>query len=141
MNVEGQVEGGIYMALGEAQMEEMAFTRDGMLRNVGILDYKIPTIHETPEIDVYLVEEPDDAGPFGAKEVGQGPLLPVIPAFANAVYDAIGVRFDTVPITPDRVLRAIRRGDSRVGPRKAIDFPFPDPIRVEVPDDASAETV
>ncbi len=141
VNVMGQVEGGIYMGLGEAQMEDMAYTRDGLLRNAGILDYKIPTVHEAPEMEIYLIEEDGASGPFGAKEVGQGPLLPVIPAFANAVYDAIGVRFDTVPITADRVLRALGRGEDRVGPRRVIDFPFPSPVRAEVPADATAETV
>lgn len=137
-SVEGQVEGGIYMGLGEALMEEMAFTKTGLLRNAGLLDYKTPTIGETPEVYVDLIEDPDKAGPFGAKEVGQGPLLPVVPALANAVHDAIGVRFDEVPITPDKVLRALERKEERVGPREIIDFPFPPPIRVEVPEDVEA---
>jgi CO/xanthine dehydrogenase Mo-binding subunit len=138
-NVEGQVEGGVYMGLGEVMMEEMAFTRDGLLKNAGMLDYKTPTIGETPDIETFLVEDPDPAGPFGAKEVGQGPLLPVVPAFANAVYDAIGVRFDEIPITPDKVVRALDRKEKRVGPRSVIDFPFPDPIRVDVPSDVATE--
>ena len=137
-SVEGQIEGGVYMGLGEAMMEEMAFTKTGLLRNVGLLDYKTPTVNETPDIHIYLVEDEDKNGPFGAKEVGQGPLLPVIPAFANAVYDAIGVRFDEVPITPDKVLKAMESGAKRVGPRKVIDFEFPEPIRVEVPKDAAS---
>ena len=137
-SVEGQIEGGVSMGLGEAMMEEMAFTRTGLLRNVGLLDYKTPTVNETPDIHIYLVEDEDENGPFGAKEVGQGPLLPVIPAFANAVYDAIGVRFDEVPITPDKVLKAMESGAKRVGPRKVIDFEFPEPIRVEVPKDAAS---
>jgi CO/xanthine dehydrogenase Mo-binding subunit len=101
------------------------------LKNAGLLDYKTPTIRETASIHIALVEDPDEGGPFGAKEVGQGPLLPVIPAFANAVYDAIGVRFDETPITPDKVVRALERGEKRVGPRRVIDFPFPEPLRVE----------
>lgn len=133
--VEGQIEGGIYMGLGEALMEEMAFTKTGLLRNAGLLDYKTPTIRETPDIHIDLIEEPDNAGPFGAKEVGQGPLLPVVPAVANAVHDAIGVRFDVVPITPDKVLRALDRKLERVGPQRVIDFPFPPCIQVEVPKD------
>jgi 4-hydroxybenzoyl-CoA reductase subunit alpha len=137
-NVEGQIEGGIYMGLGEAQMEEMAYTRDGLLKNVSILDYKMPTIMETPELEMYIVESPDEKGPFGAKEAGQGPLLPVIPAFVNAVHDAIGIRFDEIPVTPDKVLRALNRGDDRVGPRKIVDYEFPEPVRAEVPADASA---
>jgi 4-hydroxybenzoyl-CoA reductase alpha subunit len=141
VNVEGQVEGGVYMGLGEALMEEMAFTRTGLLRNAGLLDYKTPTIMETPEIETFLVEDPDPEGPFGAKEVGQGPLLPVPPAFVNAVYDAIGVRFDEIPVTPDKVLRALERGSKRVGPRGVIAFPFPEPVRVEVPQDAADRAV
>jgi 4-hydroxybenzoyl-CoA reductase subunit alpha len=137
-SVEGQIEGGVYMGLGEAMMEEMAFTKTGLLKNAGLLDYKTPTVNETPEIHIYLVEDEDENGPFGAKEVGQGPLLPVIPAFANAVYDAVGIRFDETPITPDKVLKAMESKSTRVGPRRVIDFEFPDPIRVEVPDDAAS---
>jgi 4-hydroxybenzoyl-CoA reductase subunit alpha len=69
--------------------------------------------------------------------VGQGPLLPIVPAFNNAVYDAIGVRFDEIPVTPDKVLKALDRGATRVGPKKLIDFDFPEPVRAEVPDDAT----
>lgn len=137
-SVEGQIEGGVYMGLGEVTMEEMAFTKTGILKNAGLLDYKTPTIKETPEISIHLVESDEEGGPFGAKEVGQGPLLPVIPAFSNAVYDAIGVRFDEIPITPDKVLKAIESKAGRVGPRKVIDFPFPDPTRVEVPNDVAS---
>ncbi len=137
VNVEGQVEGGVYMGLGEALMEEMAFTREGLLRNAGLLDYKTPTILETPEIETFLIEDADPEGPFGAKEVGQGPLLPVPPALVNAVYDAIGVRFDEIPVTPEKVLRALERKDGRVGPRSVIDFPFPEPVNVEVPEHAA----
>jgi CO/xanthine dehydrogenase Mo-binding subunit len=136
-NVEGQVEGGVYMGLGEAMMEEMEFTKDGLLKNTGLLDYKTPTINEMPDVEIYLVEDEDEGGPFGAKEVGQGPLLPVIPAFANAVHDAIGIRFDEIPITPDKILRALERKSHRVGPTRIIDFPFPAPVRVEVPEDVT----
>jgi 4-hydroxybenzoyl-CoA reductase subunit alpha len=137
-SVEGQVDGGVYMGLGEVMMEEMAFTKDGLLKNAGLLDYKTPTIRETANIHIDLIEDPDPEGPFGAKEVGQGPLLPVIPAFANAVYDAIGVRFDETPITPDKVVQALDRGEKRVGPRRPIDFPFPEPLRVESGHDVKA---
>jgi 4-hydroxybenzoyl-CoA reductase alpha subunit len=136
-SVEGQVEGGVYMGLGEAMMEEMEFTKTGLLKNAGLLDYKTLTIKETPEVEIYLIEDADKGGPFGAKEVGQGPLLPVIPAFANAVYDAIGIRFDETPVTPDKVLKALERKNKRVGPNKIIDFPFPPPIKVEVPVDVT----
>src|SRR3954452_1824711 len=69
------------------------------------LEYKSPTTLEMPPVETYLVEDPDPRGPFGAKEVGQGPLLPVMPAVANAVFDAVGVRIDEVPITPEKIRR------------------------------------
>jgi hypothetical protein len=72
-----------------------------------MLDYKSPTTLEMPPVETILVETLDPEGPYGAKEVGQGPLLPVIPAVANALFDALGVRIDEVPITPDKVLAAL----------------------------------
>jgi 4-hydroxybenzoyl-CoA reductase alpha subunit len=132
--VEGQVEGSVYMGIGEALMEEQVF-RKGLHKIPSLLEYKSPTTLETPEIHTLLVETDDPAGPFGAKEAGQGPLLPVIPAIANAVHDAIGVRIDEVPITPDKILRALERqraGQSpRVGPERLPRFAFPAPRVVE----------
>jgi len=132
----GQVVGGVYMGLGEALMEEQAFRRlpaklSGALvhRTPSMLEYKSPTALDMPEIDVALIEEPDPNCPYGAKEVGQGPLLPVMPALANAVYDAVGVRIDEVPLTPDKVLRALERkakGEpARVGPESFPQVPYP----------------
>jgi 4-hydroxybenzoyl-CoA reductase subunit alpha len=135
--VEGQVEGSVYMALGEALMEESAFRPHGLHKIPSMLEYKSPTTLETPEITTLLVETRDPEGPFGAKEAGQGPLLPVIPALANAVYDAVGVRIDEVPITPDKVLLALDRKAQgrapRVGPERLPAPAFPDPIRVPPP--------
>ena len=137
--VMGQVEGSAYMGLGEALMEEMAYREN---RNVvhkipSLLEYKSPTTLEMCDVVTYLIEDPDPNGPFGAKEVGQGPLLPVPPAVANAVYDAVGVRVDEVPITPEKVLRAIKgkgKGErGRVGPESFPDIPWPEPIRVPPP--------
>src|SRR4029450_7716723 len=94
--VHGQIEGSIYMALGEALMEEQEFRGErgprvlGVHRIPSMLEYKSPTTFEMPEIRAFLVETNDPEGPFGAKEVGQGPLLPVIPAVANAARDADG---------------------------------------------------
>jgi 4-hydroxybenzoyl-CoA reductase subunit alpha len=105
--VAGQVEGGAYMGYGEAVMEQQIF-RKGRHKIPSLLDYKLPTTLDTPEIETILIEIPDREGPFGAKEAGQGPLNPVIPAIANAVYDAIGVRIDEVPITPDKVMKALK---------------------------------
>src|SRR5204863_2775729 len=111
--VRGQVEGSVYMALGEALMEEQVFRRlppklsPALVHKMpSALEYKSPTTMEMPEVVTYLVEEPDAMGPFGAKEVGQGPLLPVMPAVANAVFDAVGVRVDEVPITAEKIVKA-----------------------------------
>ena len=141
--VEGQVEGSIYMALGEVLMEEQIFRGDRGPRVLGthkipsMLEYKSPTALETPEIRSFLVESVDPEGPFGAKEVGQGPLLPIIPAVANAVYDAVGVRIDETPITPDKVLRALEEKATgkpgRYGPTKLPDYQFPRLQKVEPP--------
>jgi 4-hydroxybenzoyl-CoA reductase subunit alpha len=138
---EGQVEGGVYMGLGEALFEEHAF-RGGLHRGPSMLDYKIPTALEMPPVHTILIESDDPEGPFGAKEVGQGPLLPVIPAVANAIHDALGVRIDEIPITPDKIVTAMRnlaRGQAgRVGPTTVPDFEFPDLIRVEPPKEFAA---
>jgi 4-hydroxybenzoyl-CoA reductase alpha subunit len=137
--VEGQIEGSIYMALGEVLMEEQEFRGDrgprvlGVHRVPSMLEYKSPTSFETPEIRTFLVETIDPEGPFGAKEVGQGPLLPVIPAVANAVHDAVGVRIDETPITPDKVLRALQSTAARVGPTGIPSYPFPRLIKVAPP--------
>jgi 4-hydroxybenzoyl-CoA reductase subunit alpha len=135
----GQVEGSIYMGLGEALMEEMAYRGDlKVIHKIpSLLEYKSPTTLEMCDVITYLVEDPDPNGPFGAKEVGQGPLLPVMPAVANAVYDAVGVRVDEVPITPEKVLKALRakaKGeDGRFGPTSFPDIPWPEPTRVPTP--------
>ena len=105
--VAGQVEGGAYMGYGEAVMEQQIF-RKGRHKIPSLLDYKLAATVDTPEIETILVEVPDREGPFGAKEAGQGPLNPVIPAIANAIFDAVGVRIDEVPITPDKVLKALK---------------------------------
>ncbi|MBI2357894.1 MAG: molybdopterin-dependent oxidoreductase [Deltaproteobacteria bacterium] len=124
--VEGQTEGSVYMALGEALMEEQIFRKSGLHKIPSILEYKSPTTLETPEIETILVETNDPEGPFGAKEAGQGPLLPVVPAVSNAVYDAVGVRIHEIPITPDKILRAL---DGRLKPVSVPDFQFPPPIK------------
>jgi CO/xanthine dehydrogenase Mo-binding subunit len=126
----GQVEGSVYMGLGEALLEEQVVRRlprhrsgASVLRAVSMLDYKSPTFLDMPPVTTYLIEDPDPAGPFGAKEVGQGPLLPIAPALANAVYDAVGVRIDEVPILPHKILAALdaaKRGETaRSEPRTA----------------------
>jgi 4-hydroxybenzoyl-CoA reductase subunit alpha len=124
--MEGQTEGSVYMALGEALMEEQVFRKNGLHKFPSILEYKSPTTLETPEIETILVETVDPEGPYGAKEAGQGPLLPVVPAVANALYDAVGVRIDEVPITPDKVLRAL---EGRYKGVSVPPFEFPTPIK------------
>jgi hypothetical protein len=95
------------MGYGEAMMEQQVF-RKGRHKIPSLLDYKLPTTLDTPEIETILIEIPDREGPYGGKEAGQGPLNPVIPAIANAVFDAVGVRIDETPITSDKVLKALR---------------------------------
>ncbi len=142
--VRGQVEGSVYMGLGEALMEEQSFRRlpanlsNALVHKIpSLLEYKSPTTLDMPEVDTVLVEDPDPNCPFGAKEVGQGPLLPIMPAVANAIFDAIGVRIDEVPITPDKILRALERKakgqNPRVGPEHFPDVPYPEPMFVATP--------
>ena len=139
MLVMGQVEGSVYMGLGEILMEEMTYrtNRNVVHKFPSMLEYKSPTTMEMCDVKTYLIEDADPNGPFGAKEVGQGPLLPVPPAVANAVYDAVGVRIDEVPITPEKVLKALRekvRGrDPRYGPLSVPMVAWPEPLKVLTP--------
>ena len=112
--VEGQMEGSAYMGFGEALMEEQIFKsaeqgRAGLHNAPSLLDYRIPTSLDTPELESLIVESIDPEGPYGAKEAGEGPLHPSIPAIANAIYDAIGVRVDRLPFSPPNMGRAIER--------------------------------
>src|SRR5687768_5663813 len=139
MLVMGQVEGSVYMGLGEILMEEMVYrtNRNVVHKFPSMLEYKSPTTMEMCDVKTYLIEDPDPNGPYGAKEVGQGPLLPVPPAVANAVYDAVGVRIDEVPITPEKVLKALRdKAKGRVGrygPTSVPAVDWPEPQRVLTP--------
>ena len=139
MLVMGQVEGSVYMGLGEILMEEMAYrtNRNVVHKFPSLLEYKSPTTMEMCDVKTYLIEDPDPNGPYGAKEVGQGPLLPVPPAVANAVYNAVGVRIDEVPITPEKVLKALRdkaKGrEGRYGPTSVPAVDWPEPQRVLTP--------
>jgi CO/xanthine dehydrogenase Mo-binding subunit len=135
----GQVEGSVYMGLGEALMEEMAYreNRHVVHKIPSLLEYKSPTTLEMCDVVTYIIEDPDANGPYGAKEVGQGPLLPVMPAVANAVYDAVGVRVDEIPVTPEKVLKALKKKgkgeEGRVGPDRFPDIPWPEATRVPPP--------
>ena len=134
--VEGQVEGSVYMGLGEALMEEQTF-RKGLHKWPSMLEYKSPTFLDVPEIETFIVETNDPEGPYGAKEAGQGPLLPVPPALSSAVYDALGVWIDEIPVTPEKVIEALRRKEKgeepRYGPPRFPTVPYPPTIKVEPP--------
>lgn len=147
----GQIEGSVYMGLGEALMEEQAFRRlpkhlsSALIHKMpSMLEYKSPTFHEMPPVTSYILEDPDPRGPFGAKEVGQGPLLPIPPAVANAVYDAVGVRIDQVPIHPHMVLKALddkAKGKApRFGPAAYPAVDFPKSLVVKTPDEGGDGT-
>ncbi|HXX71714.1 MAG TPA: molybdopterin cofactor-binding domain-containing protein, partial [Candidatus Acidoferrum sp.] len=107
VSVEGQIIGSVWMGMGQALTEEMVW-KDGMLMNPGLLEYRSPSSVESPEIEPIIVESIDPEGPFGAKECSEGSLAATIPAIANAIYDAVGVRLHESPFTPERVLAALR---------------------------------
>lgn len=109
--VRGQMEGSAYMGAGEAVLEEHVIRPDGLHMGPSLLDYRIPTSLDVPDLQALIVESMDPEGPLGAKEAGEGPLHPSIPAIANAIYDAVGIRLDTLPFTPARVLGALREKD------------------------------
>jgi 4-hydroxybenzoyl-CoA reductase subunit alpha len=119
------------MGMGQALMESFGYNRTSV-HNPSLLDYKIPSALEMPPVEVIIVESNDPEGPFGAKEAGEGPLLPILPSLANAVYDAVGVRMYQLPMTPDRVLEAIEKRE-RAGAvhaaRRASRAPEKEPVR------------
>jgi 4-hydroxybenzoyl-CoA reductase subunit alpha len=108
LTVEGQVQGSVWMGMGQAMSEETAY-HDGLLVTCNMLDYRVPTIADSPPIEVGIVESNDPHGPFGAKEAGEGSLAAFLPALTNAIADATGVRFNELPVTPDRVFAAIEK--------------------------------
>lgn len=125
-------------------MEEMAYRdrrHDGQRifvhKTPSMLDYKSPSTLEMPELVTYIVEDPDPNGPYGAKEVGQGPLLPIMPALANAVFDAVGVRVDEIPVTPEKIFSALQAGakgkEPRYGPGSTPPVDWPECRRVRTP--------
>jgi CO/xanthine dehydrogenase Mo-binding subunit len=107
--VEGQMEGSVYMGFAEAIMEQHIVDPEhgGVHTGPSLLDYRIPTFADTPDIHSMIVEAPDAQGPYGAKEAGEGPLHPIIPAISNAIHDAVGVRMNATPFSPPRVLAAL----------------------------------
>lgn len=126
MIVEGQMEGSVYMGFAEAIMEQHLIDGEhqGVHAGPSLLDYRMPTFADTPEIHSLIVEAAEAQGPYGAKEAGEGPLHPIIPAISNAIYDAVGVRMNATPFSPARVLAAIearRAAEARgeIAPHKA----------------------
>ncbi|MBF8293864.1 MAG: aldehyde oxidase [Bacteroidetes bacterium] len=119
--VEGQIEGSVCMGIGEALYESLSFTKSkgksengpatpaGLLKNSSLLHYKLPTTLDTPQIQAFIVETIDPEGPLGAKEAGEGPLIAVPPAIANAIQNAIGVKVSSIPITPEEILRGLNQ--------------------------------
>jgi len=117
--VEGQIEGSVYMGAAEAQMEEMVYGKRGLLFGPSLLDYRIPTSLDVPDIATRIVESNDPNGPYGAKEAGEGPLHPAIPAIANAIHDACGIRIRELPFYPQRILALLKARGVRSERREA----------------------
>ena len=108
LGLTGQIEGGVVMGMGYALTEELV-VENGRVLNPSFHDYKLPTACDIPEIHFYPVETEEPEGPYGAKGVGEAPLIPTAAAIANAVSDAIGIKIDDLPITPEKVLRALKK--------------------------------
>ena len=112
LTVEGQVQGSVWMGMGQAMTEEAGY-HDGLLLTANMLDYRVPTIQDSPPIAVGIVESNDPHGPFGAKEAGEGSLAAFLPALTNAIADATGLRFNDLPVTPDRVYTAMAKREHK----------------------------
>src|SRR3989454_6591489 len=130
VSVEGQIIGSVWMGMGQALTEEMIW-KDGLLMNPGLLEYRSPSSVESPEVEAIIVESIDPEGPFGAKECSEGSLAATIPAIANAIYDAVGIRLRESPFTPDRVLAALRakRNAKPLNLTEGVDPTAPDRFR------------
>ncbi len=111
--VEGQMHGSMMMGMGEALMEQIIYDKKGRIVNANLAEYKIPTALDMPHLDAIIVESSEPHGPYGAKEVGEGAIMPVIPSILNAIYDATGVRIEELPVTPERLLAALKVRASR----------------------------
>jgi 4-hydroxybenzoyl-CoA reductase subunit alpha len=118
--VEGQVQGAIWMGMGQAMCEETQYN-EGLPLRANMIDYRIPTIVESPPIEVFLVESMDPLGPFGAKEASEGGLHGFPPALTSAIADALGLRLTELPVTPDRIFDAlqVRRRELRLQKAKS----------------------
>ena len=119
--VEGQIEGSVWMGMGQAMSEETRYV-EGLPVHASLLEYRVPTIAESPPIEVHIVESHDPFGPFGAKEASEGALAGFAPALANAVANALGLDIDELPLTPDRVMAATveRRRRQRLNAKRKV---------------------
>ncbi|HHL22796.1 MAG TPA: 4-hydroxybenzoyl-CoA reductase subunit alpha, partial [Aliiroseovarius sp.] len=108
LSVEGQIEGSVWMGMAQAMSEECSYL-NGLHAHANLLDYRFPTIAESPPINAIIIESHDPLGPFGAKEAGEGALSGFPPALVNAVADALGMDVNFLPVTPDRLLDALTR--------------------------------
>jgi CO/xanthine dehydrogenase Mo-binding subunit len=111
--VEGQMEGGVAQAIGWGIMEENIMSR-GVMQNSAFHNYMIPTAKDVPQLESIIVEHPNELGPFGAKGIGEPPIVAAAPAIRNAVYDAIGIKINTIPLTAQQVLKAIKQNAKQV---------------------------
>jgi CO/xanthine dehydrogenase Mo-binding subunit len=105
--VEGQIQGGSVQGIGWALNEEYVYSDKGTMTNASFLDYRMPTSLDLPMIDAVIVEVPDPGHPYGVRGVGEVPIVPPCGAIANAIYHAVGVRMDVLPMSPGRVCKAI----------------------------------
>ena len=103
------MQGSMMMGMGEALMEQIIYNDKGHILNANLAEYKIPTSLDVPHLDAIIVESNEPHGPYGAKEVGEGAIMPVIPSILNAIYDATGVRIDELPVTPERIVEALKK--------------------------------
>ena len=106
--VEGQIQGGVVQGIGWALNEEYYMNDDGKMMNASLLDYRMPTSLDLPMIDTVLVEVANPGHPFGVRGVGEVPIVPPMAAIANAIYDAVGVRLESLPMNPQSVLEALK---------------------------------
>ena len=109
MTVEGQLEGGAAQGIGYALCEDFVINQDtGVVESDNFTTYRYPSALDLPELEIILVEQPGSSDPFGAKGVGELGIITMAPAIANAIYDAVGVRITDLPITPEKVLKALK---------------------------------
>ncbi|MEG0133463.1 MAG: molybdopterin cofactor-binding domain-containing protein [Clostridium sp.] len=112
VSAQGQSEGGVAMGIGYALMEEIEIDR-GTIKNKNFSDYIIPTSKDIPHIETHFIEEIEETGPYGAKGIGEPVMIPTAPSILNAIYDAVGVRMTSVPVTCDKLLLALKKKDNK----------------------------